>query len=121
MNEYAPSGVSRPRIQSGSMTFVRLISRGGWWMKQINKLKSNIAIICVALGIMLLPIGLYCYKYSVVETILVPGFAPNYLLKYPYIGVGIFVMILGSALLLAGFCYLIIAKIQEWSRFNKSG
>ena len=87
----------------------------------MDKFKPRIAISCTVLGILLLPIGIYCYKYTTVETTTIPGYATSYWLKYPYMGLGVFVMIFGTALLIAGICCLVIIRKQDWSRSQKTG
>jgi hypothetical protein len=86
-----------------------------------KKLKTRVAIGSTMLGILLITIGLYFYKYSVVMSETIPGYATSYWLKYPYIGLGIFVMILGGSFILASVSYLLIARMKQWSHTTKTG
>lgn len=95
--------------------------RGVWWMERMRKMKTRIAIACTALGIVLASIGLYCYKYSVVETETIPGYATGYWLKYPYLGVGFLLMPLGTALFIIGICYFVVIRIKDMHRSQKDG
>jgi len=79
-----------------------------------QKRKLIIARIFAMLGIILLPIGSFLYKYNVVETQNIPGYATNYWIKYPYLAWGIFVLILGTTFLFSGMIYDITARIKKW-------